>query len=108
MECCLMSVPNQYSIIINTPPVKENFIQIEKETLYIASKLLKPKHLIVYLDLCGNQNGYRVEFSPAYYKNNYGMCKDTARGAFQEMIEKGFIRKLDGKYNFYRTPLETN
>lgn len=101
-----MSVPNQYVIKINTPPVSKNFIQIEKSYLQIASKLLKPKHIIVYLDLCGNQDGYRVDFSPAYYEYNYGMCKDTARSAFKELIEKRFIVLIEGVYNFYRLPQE--
>lgn len=60
------------------------------------------KELIVYLDLCGNKDGYKIEFSPAYYSEYYGISKDTARGAFSKMEREGYITTENGKYYFNR------
>ena len=99
-----MSVENQRVIIIRNPGVEKDFIQVEKKDLQAASRMLTPAQLIIYIDLCGNTDGFPNEFSPAYFKNNYGISKDTAQKAFHVLEEKGFITKEDGKFYFNRQP----
>ena len=99
-----MSVENQRVIIIRNPGVEKDFIQVEKKDLQAASRMLTPAQLIIYIDLCGNTDGFPKEFSPAYFKNNYGISKDTAQKAFHVLEEKGFITKEDGKFYFNRQP----
>ena len=99
-----MSVENQRVIIIRNPGVEKDFIQVEKKDLQAASRMLTPAQLIIYIDLCGNTDGFHKEFSPAYFKNNYGISKDTAQKAFHVLEEKGFITKEDGKFYFNRQP----
>ncbi len=70
---------------------------------------MTPAEMLVFIDLCGNKDGYKKEFSPAYYKEYYGIGKDTARKAFDSMKAHGYIQEeivIDGnekhtKYYFY-------
>ena len=99
-----MSVENQRSIIIHNPGVEKNFIQISKADLQAASRILTPAQLIVYIDLCGNEEGFLKDYSPAYFKKNYGISKDTVQKTFHILEDKGFIVKKEGKFHFYRQP----
>lgn len=99
-----MAVENQRRIIIRNPGVEANFIQVSKDNLQLASRLLTPAQLILYIDLCGNQDLYVKDFSPAYYKEHYGISKDTAQKGFHALEEKGFITLEDGKYYFNQVP----
>ena len=99
-----MAVENQRTIIIRHPREDINFIQVSKANLQLASRLLTPAQLILYIDLCGNADGYPKDYSPAYYKEHYGISKDTAQKGWHALEEKGFITLEDGKYYFNQTP----
>lgn len=99
-----MAVENQRRIIIRHPRDEINFIQVSKENLQAASRMLTPAQLILYIDLCGNADGYVKDYSPAYYVKNYGISKDTAQKGWHALEEKGFITEEDGKYYFNPAP----
>ena len=80
-----MAVENQRRIIIRHPRDEINFIQVSKENLQLASRTLTPAQTIIYMDLCGNADGYVKDYSPAYYKTYYGISKDTSQKAFHEL-----------------------
>lgn len=101
-----MAVENQRRIIIRHPREDINFIQVSKENLQLASRLLTPAQLILYIDLCGNADGYVKDYSPAYYKEYYGISKKTAQDGWHALEEKGFITLEDGKYYFNQAPMK--
>ena len=103
-----MPNPNQRLVTIRTPKMAKDFIQIERSNLENAVNDLSPLQAIVYIDLCGNRDGYTLEFSPAYYEAHYGMSKDTARGAFTRLYELGYITLENGRYFFNRVKKNTS
>lgn len=99
-----MAVANQRTVIIRSPSkLEKQFIGVYKDDLQAASKDLTGKELIVYLDLCGNKDGYKVEYSPAYFHEYYGISKDTARSAFDKLLSLGYITNEKNTYYFNRT-----
>lgn len=105
---------NQRTIITHTK-MKENetnFIQVRKEDLKQLAHLklnnnnrLTYLQILIYIDLCGNADGYHKEFSPAYYQNQYNISKSSAQDAFKALESAGLITKDETKtdtYHFYR------
>ena len=61
--------------------------------------------------MCKNQSGYVYELSSKDFMEWANVSKPTYIGAFQELVEKGFLhRKSDGSnvYEFYDLPHETD
>ena len=96
--------PNLKTVIIKAPDKAEKeFVWIEKEDLYKASKFLTPAQLLVYIDMCGNKDGWKYDFYPAHFVKHYNISKETARSAFKALEAAGYITEKDGNYYFTRT-----
>lgn len=87
---------------VKTEETRQPFLAAYTSNLYEAMKRLNGTEFKVYLYLLSNKNGYSFDFSPQEVANKTGVCRDSARNAFDAMIHKSFIiPTLDGKYEFY-------
>lgn len=103
------TVPNQKVIIVHTEKCERDFIQIKKENLANAFKLLDGSYAAIYLYIClaGNAEGYKFAFSPKAIGNQFGMPETTARDQLKKLEKCGFlVQKHEGsnQYDFYQTP----
>lgn len=88
-----MSVPNQRVVVIEkdkvtTPP----FVQINQDDWTEAFKNLTRSAFGIYLYLSQFPNGHNFEYSPTAVEKLGLMTKGTATKAWQELIEKGYIK----------------
>ena len=90
---------NQRTIITHTKMDKneKDFIQVRKEDLKQLAHLkvnnnrLTYLQLLIYIDICGNADGYKKDFSPQYYQNQYGISKSSAQDAFKALESAGIL-----------------
>ena len=104
-----MSVPNQRIIYIhkeNKP--KDQFVALNIDVMKAVYCDLKNAYTFyLYLCLCANKNGYKMEFSPKGIAVRFGLHENTARDQFKKLVEKGYlIPPAAGHniYNFYAEP----
>lgn len=108
-----MSYANQKFITINrTLPeknTKEPYLCIYNSTLETAAKLLNNTAFKLYICLVSNANNFKMEFSPQYVSNTYGISLTSARRALKELEEAGYIvEKSSSRYEFYDIPQVIN
>jgi len=88
-----MSVPNQRIVLIN----KDNqqkcpFVCLNLDIVGAVYKDLKSAHCFyLYLCLCGNENKRKLEFSPQYYKEKFGLPISTTQDQFKKLQAKGYL-----------------
>lgn len=104
-----MSVPNQNIVYIHKSNRQEPpFVSLNLKTMSAAYKELGNAFTFyLYLVLCCNQNGHRLEFSPQQIQNEFNMPVTTVRDQFKKLIEKKFlVQKNEGSnvYDFYAEP----
>lgn len=61
--------------------------------------------MLIYIDICGNADGYKKDFSPQYYQNQYGISKSSAQDAFKALESAGILiqdEKNKDIFHFYR------
>lgn len=82
-----------------------NYLNVWNDNLLQAMKDLTPSAFKVYLFLLMNRDGFRLEFSPQFIANSVNVNKDTARTAFKQMEEYGYIKhRDDNKFDFFEAP----
>lgn len=59
----------------------------------------------VYLYMVNNQDNYKFGCSPQNIADRYGLNIDTVKKAINKLIEKGYIIKTKGTYEFHEKPL---
>ena len=59
----------------------------------------------VYLYMINNQDNYKFGCSPQNIAERYGLNIDTVKKAINKLIEKGYIVKTKGTYEFHEKPL---
>lgn len=59
----------------------------------------------VYLYMINNQDNYKFGCSPQNIADRYGLNIDTVKKAINKLIEKGYIVKTNGTYEFHEKPL---
>ena len=59
----------------------------------------------VYLYMISNQDNYKFGCSPQNIADRYGLNIDTVKKAINKLIEKGYIVKTNGTYEFHEKPL---
>lgn len=100
-----MPVPNQKVIKINKSKVVKNFMQISKDNMYAAMKVLSHGELKIYLYLASNADGYTFELSPAAIENATGVSRSSYHRAITSLTEKGYITLVTGNfYEFTESP----
>lgn len=75
-----------------------------QDNISAALKDLSNSAFKVYIYFLFHKDGYSIAFSPEYFRKSVNICKDTARKAFKELQEKGYIIKTDRGYEFYEYP----
>lgn len=105
-----MSVPNQKVITIHKPKYYQGFLQIGIDQWQAAYRDLNKGDFGLYLCLCGNMDGYRLELSPAAICPRLGYSDSTYRRAVEHLKEKGYLihPKEGGGWHFYTTPQPTD
>ena len=104
---------NQKLVVIKKPSYDGNFIQIGIEEWQYAAKDLKPTTMLLYMYLAGNRDDFYLALSHAAVKEATGMSKNTYHRAVEELIEKNYLVKIDGKnnidyesYRFHTSPMQ--
>ena len=105
--------PNQRSIRINKTKVEKSsglaFACIYKENILEAMGNLKNSTFKVWLYLASNKNNYNLEYSPAYLSKVINISIQTAKNAFNELLNKGYLIKDETnkyRYDFYEKPIK--
>ena len=100
----------QRQVIINRDNVtkgaaKRSYLVAYQDNLIQAMKTLTGTAFRVYLCLLFNKDKYSLEYSPEHISKIAGMCLPSARKAFKELQECGYIEELDKRhYVFYEVP----
>lgn len=98
-----MSVPNQKKIIIerSSDLVKKDYLKVSNENLNLAMYDLKPSAFMLWIYFCDNQNGYQLDLYPVDFTNKTGLSRSTYDRAFEELENKGYLKKSKNKKNLY-------
>ena len=98
-----MSVPNQKKIIIerSSDLVKKDYLKVSNENLNLAMYDLKPSAFMLWIYFCDNQNGYHLDLYPVDFTNKTGLSRSTYDRAFEELENKGYLKKSKNKKNLY-------
>ena len=104
-----MTVPNQRLIYIHKDnKQKDPFVALNVDIMKTVYCDLKNAYTFyLYLCLCANRNGYKVEFSPKGIAVRFGLHENTARDHFKKLIQKGYLvppAAGHNIYNFYAEP----
>ena len=103
-------IPNQKIIRVNREKVDKVasngrlYLIAYQDNLFTAMKELSHTAFKVYIYLLFNKDGYSVAYSPEYIHKQANICKETARKAFRELIDKGYILERERGYEFYEYP----
>ena len=103
-------IPNQRVIKINREKVVKGlsngrlYLVAYQDNLQTAMKNLSHTAFKVYVYLLFQKDGYSICYSPEYLRKQANMCKDTARKAIKELIDKGYIDETEKGYDFYECP----
>lgn len=103
-------IPNQKIVKVNRERVDKvssngrKYLIAYQDNLFDAMKNLTHTTFKVYLYFLFNKDGYSVAYSPEFIKKQANVCKETARKAFKELSEKGYIIATDRGYEFYEYP----
>ena len=105
------SNPNQRNITINRDiPSKEKkekgkFLSVYCNKITTAAQELSEVPFKLYIYLLCNDDKYDLWFSPKVFATTYGVNKDTARRAFNTLMELGYIIEVGkNQYAFYEEP----
>ena len=103
-------IPNQKIVKINREKVEKVAAQgrlyliVYQDNLLYAMKSLSHTAFKVYMFFLFNKDNYSIAYSPEYIHKQANICKETARKAFKELQEKGYIIKSDRGLEFYEYP----
>lgn len=95
-----MYYPNQKQVTIIREEVKNSkataqpYLIAYQQNLIDAMSNLSASTFKVYLCLLFNKNNYTIEFSPEYISKIACVCKDSARRAFIQLEQQGYIKKV--------------
>ena len=101
------TVPNQRTAIIHREKPTSDFLQIKKDNLFNAYKLLNASGLVVYLYFAANKDGFELAVSPAAIRSVTGMPESTCRDQIKKLIDFRFlVPKSEGSsiFDFYEQP----
>lgn len=99
----MTTYPNQrrYKVTKTSRPNVPKVV-VDKADFKVAYQVMTKSELMLWLEMIGNVEDTTLFFSPVYYEKHYGVSRDTARRAFNSLIDKGFIREVEGQSNAYR------
>ena len=96
---------NQKTIYIHKEKCTKDFLQVQNDHWRYAGKILKYGTFKLYLELAGNNDGFKYRISKAGSETNLGISKNVYYRAVEELIEKGYLVEANGNmYDFYTVP----
>lgn len=106
----MVTSPHQRIIKINREKVnykdsKRPYMIAYTDLIEQASQDLSGAAFKVYIYMISNQDNYKFGCSPQDISNRYGLNVDTVKKSINKLIEKGYIVKTNGTYEFYEKPL---
>lgn len=108
-----MYYPNQRSLTIHRNNVEKasgkRYVCVYEENIIDAERNLSKSAFQVWLYLLCNKDKYCIEYSSAHISQITSISNESARKAFLEMMEKGYIvKKEEGNafYDFYEVRKE--
>lgn len=103
--------PNQRAVKTNRTMVTKNsglpFVCLYRHSWEDAACNLKASTFKVWLWFASNKPNYITEFSPAYLSKAIKVAPNTAKAAFTELKDKGYIVECEEnshRYEFYEAP----
>jgi hypothetical protein len=104
-----MTVPNQRIIKIHKDnQQKDPFVALNLDTMAsVYNDLGSAYAFYFYLCLCGNADGFNLEFSPQHFKDRYGLPISTTHDQFKKLVEKKYLipkQENSNIYDFYYIP----
>ena len=103
--------PNQKLVAINRDIPKrttnKQYLCCYTDNIEQAMRNLTKSAFQCYIYLLCNRTGYELEYSPTHISMKTGMSRESARRAFIELENKGYLIESAGSkhfYNFYETP----
>lgn len=104
-----MTVPNQRIIKIHKDNLqKDPFVTLNLDIMGTVYKDLGNGYTFYfYLCLCGNADGFNLEFSPQYFKDRFGLPISTTHDQFKKLVEKKYLipkNENSNIYDFYYIP----
>lgn len=98
----MITYPNQRVVTVFKPDCSKDFLQINNQEWQVAASTLKTYSAFkLYLYFASNMNGYSVALSPIAIEEAIGISENTYRAAFKELLEYGYLHKVEGKKNQY-------
>lgn len=103
-------IPNQKIVKVNREKVDKvaangrKYLIAYQDNLLDAIGNLTHTAFKVYLFFLFNKDGFTFAYSPEYIRKQTNICKETARKAFKELQEKGYIISTSRGYEFYEYP----
>lgn len=98
----MIRYPNQRVVTIFKEKCKGDFLQVKNSEWQTAASILKTYSAFkLYLYFASNKNGYTITLSPAAINEAIGICENTYRSAFNELLEAGYLSQVKGQKNVY-------
>lgn len=102
-----VSVPNQKVVKVHKKKMTKDFVQVHKEDMIAARKVLEYSGVYLYFILAGNADSYSFALSPKDIEKYYAMPASTCRDQIRKLIKAGYLvqqREGSNVYDFYETP----
>ena len=94
--------PNQRVVTIFKENCDNDFLQVKNSEWQAAVGILKTYSAFkLYLYFASNKNGYTIALSPTAINEAIGVCENTYRSAFKELLDAGYLRQVEGRKNMY-------
>lgn len=98
----MITYPNQRVVTIFKEKCNNDFLQVNNDEWQTAAQTLKTYSAFkLYLYFASNKNGYSVALSPVAIEEAIGISENTYRAAFKELVDCGYLGKVNGKKNQY-------
>lgn len=107
----MVTSPNQRIITVKRDMPKQSkenkrpYMIAYTDLIEQASQDLSGAAFKVYIYMISNQDNYKFGCSPQNIADRYGLNIDTVKKSINKLIEKGYIVKTNGTYEFYEKPL---
>ena len=100
-----MSVPNQKMILIQRAResvyAQKDYLKVANNILEVAMYNLKGNSFKLWVYFTDNAEGYTMDLYPVDFCTKAKVSDSTYRRAFEDLLEKGYLRQSDKDSNVY-------
>ena len=98
----MTTYPNQRIVHIIKDKCKKDFLQINNDDWHTAGRCIEQYGTFkLYLYFASNKSDFTLALSPVAIEESIGISESTYRRAFQELLELGYLSRVEGKKNSY-------